>query len=153
MSGVKACFRIRMQNGGWRYLRSSRLNCYSRNGERTDMENETHDRDRAQRIARSVPNRQIGVIDAAHALLSILRRCPEVATVCSDSSSKISGGGTLENRQGAAPAIGPLLGFWNSVFERDRSLNAAGFGESCGYSPGLCSQWLSWLSCNHRSVP
>src|ERR1039458_9743454 len=152
MSGVKACFRIRMQNGGWRYLRSSRPNCYSRNGERTDMENETHDRDRAQRIARSVLNRQIGVIDAAHALLSILRRCPEVATVCSDFWSKISGGGTLENRQGAAPAIGPLLGFWNSVFERARSLNAAGFGESCGYSPGLCSQWLSWLSCNHRSV-
>jgi hypothetical protein len=44
------------------------------------MEKESDDRDRAQRIARSVLNRRIGVIDAARSLLSILRRNPEMVT-------------------------------------------------------------------------
>jgi hypothetical protein len=44
------------------------------------MENRNLDRDRVQRIARSVLNRQAGVVDAARDLLPILRRCPEMAT-------------------------------------------------------------------------
>jgi hypothetical protein len=44
------------------------------------MENKTLDRDRVQRIARSVLNRQAGVVNAARELLPILRKCPGLAT-------------------------------------------------------------------------